>query len=277
MTAPRQTDGTHRDGKTADIGPEALLRAVIETSDDAIFTTDAAGRIATWSATSERLFGRPAAGVIEQPIDALFPEHLRAEMAGVMARVLAGERVTHFETEILRPDGMPMPISMSMCPVVDLGEVPMGSVVVTRDVTEQRLAQATLAEVEARLEEGEALAHMGSWLWDVRTGAVQWSTEFHRIHGVDPRDFDGTFESHVGMVHPGDREGVRSEMERSVASGRPFHHEYRIVRPDDEVRVVRVRAQPTMGSARTAVGLRGIGQDVTGQDASGVTRDRRGA
>ncbi len=280
MTAPRRPGGTHRtyrDGKTGDIGPESLLRAVIETSDDAIFTTDAAGRITTWSATSERLFGRPAAGVIERPIDALFPDHLRAEMTAVMARVMAGERLTHFETEILRPDGMPMPISMSMCPVVDAGELTVGSVVVTRDVTEQRLAQATLAEVEARLEEGEALAHMGTWLWDVRTGAVQWSTEFHRIHGVDPLDFDGTFESHVAMVHPDDRQRVRSEMERSVASGRPFYDEYRIVRPDDEVRVVRVRAQPTMGSARTAVGLRGIGQDVTARDASGVTRDRPGS
>ena len=48
------------------------------------------------------------------------------------------------------------------------------------------------------MEEGEALAHIGSWLWDLRTGAVQWSAEFHRIHGVDPLDFDGTFESHLG-------------------------------------------------------------------------------
>lgn len=68
-------------------------------------------------------------------------------------------------------------------------------VAVVRDITEQRLARAILAEVEFRLREGEALSHIGSWLWDLRTGAVQWSTEFHRIHGVDPFDFDGTFDS----------------------------------------------------------------------------------
>ncbi len=245
--------------------PEALLRAVIETSDDAIFTVDALGEIATWGATAERLFGCSAGGVVGHPLFRLFAPHLGDEVAAMMARVAAGERVTHFETEVLRPDGMPVPISLSVCPVGpgDGDQQPSVAVVVARDVTEQRLAQAALAEVEVRLEEGEALAHVGSWLWDVRTGTVQWSTEFYRIHDLDPRDFDGTFESHLGRVHPEEREGLRAEMERSVASGRPFQREYRIVRPDGEVRVLRVRAQPTVGSAGTAVGLRGIGQDVT--------------
>ena len=119
-------------------------------------------------------------------------------------------------------------------------------VVVVRDVTEQRLAQATLAEVEGRLEEGEALAHVGSWLWDVRTGAVQWSNEFHRIHGVDPLDFDGTFESHVDVIHPEDRERVRAELDGSASSGCTFIDTYRVVRPDGEIRVVRVRAQAAL-------------------------------
>jgi PAS domain S-box-containing protein len=262
MTAPGKAPSN---GKAGDLAAEALLRAVIETSDDAIFTADAAGRITSWSPTAARLFGRPAE-LIDRMMHLLFPAHLQDEVHAVVARVAAGERVKHFETEVLRPDGMPMPISLSMCPVVDAGDLPIGSVVVARDVTEQRLAQATLAEVESRLAEGEALAHVGSWLWDVRTGAVQWSTEFHRIHGVDPLDFVGTFESHLAMVHPDDRDRVRAELEASVASGRPFHGQYRIVRPDEAVRLLRVRAQPTMGSAGTAVGLRGIGQDVTERD-----------
>jgi PAS domain-containing protein len=93
---------------------------------------------------------------------------------------------------------------------------------VARDVTEERVAQATLAEVEKRLEDGEALAHVGSWLWDVRTGAVQWSTEFHRIHGIEPLEFDGTFESHLAAIDARDREQVKGEMQRSVTLGRPF-------------------------------------------------------
>jgi PAS domain S-box-containing protein len=243
--------------------PQGLLSAVIEMSDDAIFTCDAGGGITTWSATAERLFGRPASEVLDGRFDALFPEHLRHEVQVVIATVLAGDRIKHFESEVLRPDGMPVPVSLSLCPVYAGGELPVGSVVIVRDVTEQRLAQATLAEVEARLEEGEALANVGSWLWDLRTGAVQWSAEFHRINGVDPLDFDGTLESHLELVHPADRDPVRAAMEQAVVSGRPFDSEYRVVRPDHQVRRLHVRAQPTIGSAGSAVGLRGIGLDVT--------------
>ncbi len=110
---------------------------------------------------------------------------------------------------------------------------------------------------------------MGSWLWDRRTGAVQWSTEFHRIHGVDPFEFDGTLTCHLESIHPDDREDIGKQMEDSVASARPFESEYRILRPDGVVRVLKVRAHPSMGSDGAAVGLRGIGQDVTGLPVEG--------
>jgi PAS domain S-box-containing protein len=253
------------------MAPEALLKAVVETSDDAIFTCDARARISSWGATAERLFGRPAGDVMGTPLQALFSDHVRSEVRAVIATVMAGDLIKRFETEVLRPDGMPMPVSLSLCPVCDPPEVAVGVVVIVRDVTEQRLAQASLAEVESRLEQGESLTHVGSWLWDLRTGAVQWSAEFHRIHGVDPLRFDGTLESHLAVIHPEDRDPVRRTMEQSMASGQTFEVEYRVVRPDQRVRVVRVRAQPAMGSAGKAIGLRGIGHDVTGQAVAGVS------
>ena len=249
--------------KTSDVAPEALLQAVFEVSDYAIFTLGPTGRIATWCATGERLFGFRSCDVLERSLQCLFPEHLHVEVESVVGRVMAGERIYRFESEVLRSDGMPVPVWLSLCPIFDAFDSPVSAVVIASDITEQHIAQAALAEVESRLEEGEALAHVGSWLWDLRTGAVQWSGEFHRIHGIDPLDFDGTFEFHLGLIHPEDRDEVRTAMERSVESGGPFESEYRVIRPDDEIRLLKVRAQPTIGSAGTAVGLRGIGQDVT--------------
>ena len=189
-------------------------------------------------------------------------------MDRVFASVTAGERIRHFETEIVRPDGLPIPVSLSLAPVTDDDGAILGSVVVVaRDVTEQHLAQATLAEIDARLEEGEALAHVGSWLWDLRTGAVQWSAEFHRIHGIDPLDFAGTFESYMDLIAPRPTATTRAAaMTESVEASRPLDLEYRVVHPDQKVHVVRVHANPTLGSDGKAVGLRGIGQDVTDAD-----------
>jgi len=241
----------------------ALLEAIVDASGDAVLSHDAAGTILSWDRTAERFFGYAAAEVVGQSSLSLFAEHLRSDVRAVFVRVAAGDRVSNFECEILRKDGMPMLISLSLSPVFGDGGIPAASVLIARDITEQRLAQAALAEVEARVRDSEALAHVGSWLWDRRTGVVQWSDEFHRIHGVDPLDFDGTIESHVASVHPEDRERVRAALEASVESGRPFEEEYRIVRPDKEVRRVRARAQPTIGSDGAGLGLRGIGQDVT--------------
>jgi PAS domain S-box-containing protein len=244
-------------------------------SDDAIFTCDLDGRVTTWSATAERLFGLSTREVLHGPLDVLFPTHLNGHVQSVLATVLAGDRIRRFETEVVRPDGMPLPVSLSLSPVHDESGSPVGSVVIARDVTEQRLAQATLAEVDARMAEGEALAHVGSWLWDLRTGAVQWSAEFHRIHGVDPLDFDGTFESYLALVHPDDRDILRAAMVESVQSARPFDCEYRLLGQGTDVHVVQVRAQPTIGSDSRAVGLRGIGQDVTERATTDVSRDRQ--
>jgi PAS domain S-box-containing protein len=245
------------------IAPAALLSAIVEMSDDAIFTCDADARVLSWSPTAQRVFGRLDDEVLDNPITELFAEHLRDDVHTVLKTVLAGERVRHFETEVLRPDGMPSPVSLSLCPITQEGHPPLGAVVIARDVTEQHLAQATLAEIDARVEEGEALAHVGSWLWDLRTGAVQWSAEFHRIHGVDPLDFDGTVDSYLALLHVDDRELVREAMVESVRTGRPFDLEYRVIHPQRPEVVVQVRARPSFGSAGRAIGLRGIGQEVT--------------
>ena len=105
---------------------------------------------------------------------------------------------------------MPVPISLSLCPVYDDDGEPVASLLIARDITEQRIAQASLAEIEARVRDSEQLANVGSWLWDRRTDTVQWSDEFHRIHGLDPLDFDGTLDAHLASVHPSDREIVRA-------------------------------------------------------------------
>jgi PAS domain S-box-containing protein len=241
---------------------DVLLRALVEMTDDAVITCNTAARVTFFSENAERLFGRPGDDVVDRPIDVLFPVHLGGEMQRVVATVVAGERIRHFETELLRPDGLPIPVSLSLAPLTDAGRL-AGCIVVARDVTEQHLAQATLAEVDARLEEAEALAHVGSWLWDVRTGAVQWSSEFHRIHGIDPLDFPGTFESYMDLIELEDRVAVRRTLQDAVRSSRPVDLEYRVVDPDGKWRVVRVHAQPTRGSDGNTVGLRGIGRDVT--------------
>ena len=253
-------------------------------SDDAVVGADATGRVVSWNLGAERVFGRGAAEVVGEPFAELFPAHARPELGTVLATVAAGEPVHHVETEIVRGDGLPVPLLLTVAPVHDgcpktPGGTVVGAVAVARDLTEQRLAQARLAELEEQVRESEALAHVGSWLWDVRSGTVQWSDELHRIHGVDPLDFEGTLEAHLRPVHPDDRPRVRAALEAAVApapagagggagagagaGALPLELRYRLQRAGGEERVLHVRAHPAFDSTGAVLGLRGIAQDVT--------------
>src|SRR5205823_688818 len=132
-------------------------------------------------------------------------------------------------------------------------------------LTEQRLTEAALADSVVSLRESESLAHIGGWVWDMATGAVQWSEELHRIHGIDPAGFAGTIDAHLGFVHDDDREALRVAMEAAVAGPHPFEAEYRIVRPDGEVRWIYGRAEVALAASDSVAvaGLRGICQDIT--------------
>lgn len=249
---------------------EALFSLVVDLTDDAVISCDDSSTVTFFSESAERLSGRPAAEIVGSSVRTLFPAHLADEMNRLFATVMAGECIRHFESEIVRPDGLPIPISLSLAPLpkeetATTSQPGRGWVMVARDVTEQRLGQATLAEIDVRLEEGEALSHVGSWLWDLRTGSVQWSLEFHRIHDVDPLDFAGTLDAYMDLIAAEDRDTVRAAMTQSVQGSRPLDLEYRIVDADDKARTIRVVANPTVGSDSKVVGLRGIGQDVTDQ------------
>lgn len=246
-----------------DVSSDALLRAVIEASDDAVVTHDPAGVLTSWSRTAERFFGFTPAEIVGQPFVTLFLGHEHDAVSAVVDAVLTGDPVTRFETVARRKGGMSMAVSISAQPVFDEHESPVAALVVVRDVAEQRLAQAALAEVESRIRDSEAMAQMGSWLWDVGTGAVQWSDECHRIHGVDPLDFLGTFASHIEVIGTDDRDRVQAAMNAAVDSARAFDEHYRVARPDGTVRSIHARARPAIAPNGAVLALRGIVQDVT--------------
>ncbi len=241
----------------------AVLGIFADLSSLALFSQDPAWRIINWNRGAERIFGYSEDDVVGQPLRMLVPLHLRADLDSVEERVAAGERVDRVVTEIQRKDGMRIPIALSISPISNSSGAYAGAIAVAQELTEIRLAQAALAEAEERFQEWEALAHVGRWLWDIGTDAVQWSDELHRMHGVDPRDFDGTLEAHLNVIHPDDRERIGSLITGAVTTSRSFEDEYRVVGADEVTRWFAVRAEPTVGSSGDVVGVRGVSHDIT--------------
>src|SRR5882724_1529827 len=119
-------------------------------------------------------------------------------------------------------------------------------------------------QAEFYLAEGQRLAHMGSWVFNV-AGFDYWSPELFRIHGLHPGGKAPTVEEYMRLVHPEDREFVAETIQKMFAEGRGFDFTKRIVRPDGEIRSVRCVGAPSTHGG-TSQGFVGTGIDVTEQE-----------
>jgi len=115
--------------------------------------------------------------------------------------------------------------------------------------------------VEFYHEEGQRLAHIGSWAFNPN-GFESWSSELFRIHGLDPKGNAPTKEEYLALVHPEDREFVVHEIQKMLADHSPFEFTKRIVRPDGQIRHVRCVGIPVVESGRL-LKILGTAMDVT--------------
>jgi diguanylate cyclase (GGDEF)-like protein len=98
-------------------------------------------------------------------------------------------------------------------------------------------AEDNLLRSERTLRLAQAIAHVGHWEVDDRTGAFTWSEEAFQIFGLAPGAVAPSREAFLRVVHPDDRAAVEQEIRRARMEGR-FDLEYRIVLPGGGERVV---------------------------------------
>jgi PAS domain-containing protein len=98
--------------------------------------------------------------------------------------------------------------------------------------------EAALRSSETRLKEAQAVAHVGSWQWDVAANSLWWSDEVYRIFGVDRASFRPSYAAFLQRVHPADRSTIERAVLEAVQERKLYDVEHRIVRPDGDVRVI---------------------------------------
>ena len=139
---------------------DALLAAIVESSDDAIVSKTVEGIITSWNRGAQRIFGYTPEEVIGQPITMLIPEDRKDEEVMILARLRRGERIEHYETIRVTKEGRLIDVSVTISPLRDQTGTIVGASKVARDVTLQRRVQRELLEADERKNEFLAiLAH----------------------------------------------------------------------------------------------------------------------
>jgi len=132
------------------------------------------------------------------------------------------------------------------------------------EIAERKNAELALLSSEAQLKEAQAVAHLGSYEVDVRTGQARWSDEVFRILGRDPASGSLSpqdFIEHV--VHPDDRGYATQRYNEVVHDGKLYDSECRVIRPDGCVRFVQSLGEAIKSPDGTVVRLVGALLDIT--------------
>jgi PAS domain S-box-containing protein len=207
---------------------EERFRILLEgVKDYAILMLDPEGRISSWNAGGERLFGYRADEVLGKSPCLLYPpEAAQRPRDNLEAAVTEG----HYEDEgwRVRKDGSRLFVNASYSLLYDELGQPSGFAVVTHDVTEQRRTQQSLRTSEERLRLALESAEIGAWDYLIERDQLFMDARSLALAGLPPRSAPYAREDFLPRVHPADRDGVRRAQDRAIAGG-SYHVEFRVI------------------------------------------------
>lgn len=237
---------------------EIVLDSVFQALPDLFFVLAADGAIRDCRAQSAADLYMPPEAMVGRRMQDVLPPAAAALFAASLAKVQGQGGMATYEYAVDLPRGRrQFEARLSQLPAS--GHL----IAVVRDITE-RVEAAALVEKQRRLlADSQHIAHIGSWEVDLATGILGWTAETYRIYGVSPESFVPSPEAFLRLVHPEDRPAVAQLSARILAGGAPSDLEFRVCRPDGEVRVIRGRGVPIFGADKQPVRALGTVQDIT--------------
>jgi len=242
---------------------EQKYRRLIEIANDAIFVADAAtGRILDANRKAEELLGKSLNDIIGMHQSELHPAGEAEKYRKIfMDSILKGTPVLLTDLCVMNSAGKKVPVDIS----ASVTEIEGKKVIqgIFRDVTERIRTEEALRKSEARYSQAASAAHLGHWERDFITSNGFWSRETYNIFGVSPDKFEPTFDNLMSLVHPDDRDELRDALNSALTSRKKINIEYRIVRPDGEMRVIHSKGEARLNDKGEITRLDGTLQDVT--------------
>lgn len=243
------------------------LVAVIDATSDIVSMADPQGRVFHFNRAGYELLGLPP----DKPLDAVISQvhppwaARRVLEEGIPAALRDGLWLGDTAVYNARREEVPM------SQLIGAQRDGQGQVAflwtILRDVSQLKRTQAALQLERERLNEAQAVAHIGSWSVDLPEGVTSWSDGNFRVLGLEPGRVEPSVEAYLGVVHPEDRERVRDHVIQTqhwdpASADEVRRIELRVVTPAG-VRHVEERAQVQRDGQGRVVRLFGTTMDVT--------------
>jgi len=235
------------------------FRALLESAPDAMVIIDAAGKIVLANSQAERLFGYSALELLEQPVEILLPDPVRALHAGHRARFLANPRVRAMGAGLelfgRRKDGTRFPAEVSLSPVqTDQGLVVSSAI---RDVSERKRSEEAIAHLAAIVESAQDAIISN----DLEGAIRSWNPAAERMFGYSAHEAVG---QDIRVLIPSERENAeRAHLEQIRHGERVEPYETVWRRKDGSLIDIWLTTSPLRDARESVVGTSSIARDLT--------------
>ena len=222
-----------------------------------------------WSDELLRIYGLKRdeiEGSIEDVLPLIDPRDRDLIQTGIERSLKAG-RIEGTEFRIIRPDGTARTL-FAVAEFVDWEDKEYAVIVgFVQDITERKNAENALRESEEWLREAQKIAHLGSYDRHLLQGRVRWSDEMFEIYGFNKGTVPD-IEDVRRCIVPEDRSILDNALASMGRRDTPKNIEYRIKKPDGELRHVLARGQTIFDESGEMVRIVGTVQDITEQKKS---------
>ncbi len=217
-----------------------LLNVTLASIGDGVISVDAGGAVAFLNIEAERLIGWTYAEAQGLPVTTIFQladEETRAPITMPIARLLGGQVAAPSGTYVLRAhNGRATPIDMNITPIQQVGGTIEGAVIVFRDISAQKQAEASLRMERDRflkLAETVPGAVHAFRLWpDGRSNFPYASPRIAEIYGLSPEALAQDASPVSSYWHPADSKRLFASLGQSQEQVTPWHQEFRVLNPE---------------------------------------------
>ena len=131
------------------------------------------------------------------------------------------------------------------------------------DITDKKTAEDRLRESEERLRLAQQAAGIGSFEWNIRTGAESWTPELEAMYGLPSGGFRGKHSGWTDLIHTDDLAEVQRWVDEALKTGLPTQGEWRVVWSGGSVHWIAGRWQVFMDDDGKPWRVLGVNIDVT--------------
>jgi PAS domain S-box-containing protein len=253
------------------------LHVTLASIGDAVISTDAEGRINFLNPVAEELVGWTTAEATGRNLEDVFHivnEDNRLPVDNPAMRALREGAIVGLanHTILISKEGVERPIDDSAAPIRDAKSNVIGSVLVFRDVSEQRRAIQASRKNQELLQLINKIGKIGHWEWNSITDENKWSPEIEALYGLPPGGFEGGYQGWAKLLHPEDLPKAEQDVQRAMETGEYFS-EFRVIWPDGSVHWLETRAHVFKDNQDKPLRIMGVNMDIT--ERKRVEEERR--